>query len=177
LPYRRSCLLEQFWSQISRGENVHPADGKVFERMDPHKHGFRLDCLPSSFGGRLRDALVVLLYLSLGFGEQDVIDAQTDEGKDYYVRRWRGYEPIRDIKVELDVEPNHEFGDYETVKNKIALLNIGALSLGGREELRVTARAAVQPRVTGVGSRRSVPRRRGWQANCSIHAVSVVLGA
>ena len=51
-----------------RGENVHPVDRKVFERMDPHKHGFRLDCLPSSFGGRLRDAPVVLLYLSPGFG-------------------------------------------------------------------------------------------------------------
>jgi hypothetical protein len=71
----------EFWSQISRGENVHPADRKVFERMDPHKHGFRLDCLPSSFGGRLRDALVVLLYLSPGFGEQDVIDAPDRRGE------------------------------------------------------------------------------------------------
>jgi len=70
----------------------------VFQRMDPHKHGFCLDCLPSSFGGRLRDAPVVLLYLSPGFGDQDLIDAQTDKGKDYYVRRWRGSEPIRDIK-------------------------------------------------------------------------------
>jgi len=51
-----------------RGENVHPVDRKVFERMDPHKHGFRLDCLLSSFGGRLRDAPVGLLYLSPGFG-------------------------------------------------------------------------------------------------------------
>jgi hypothetical protein len=88
----------EFWSQISRGENVHPADRKVLDRMNPHKHGFRLDCLPSSFGGRLRDAPVVLLYLSPGFAQQDLVDAQTDEGKDYYVRRWRGYEPIRDIK-------------------------------------------------------------------------------
>ena len=62
----------EFWSQIGWGENVHPADRKVFDRMDPHKHGFRLDCLPSSFGGLLRDAPVVLLYLSPGFGEQDL---------------------------------------------------------------------------------------------------------
>ena len=46
----------EFWSQIGRGENVHPADRKVFDRMDPKRHGFRLDCLPSSFGGRLREA-------------------------------------------------------------------------------------------------------------------------
>ena len=59
----------------------------MFQRMDPHKHGFCLDCLPSSFGGRLRHAPVVLLYLSPGFGDRDLIDAQTDKGKDYYVRR------------------------------------------------------------------------------------------
>jgi hypothetical protein len=99
----------EFWSQIGRGENVHPADRKVFDRMDPQKHGFRLDCLPSSFGGRLRDAPVVLLYLSPGFGDQDLIDAQTDEGKDYYVRRWRGYEPIRDIKSNWMLSRNQEF--------------------------------------------------------------------
>jgi hypothetical protein len=116
----------EFWSQIGRGESVHPGDRKVFDRMDSKKHGFRLDCLPSSFGGRLRDAPVVLLYLSPGFGEQDVIDAQTDEGKDYYVRRWRGYEPVRDIKSNWMLSRTKNFGDYETVKNKIALLNIGA---------------------------------------------------
>ena len=36
----------EFWSQIGWGEHVHPADKKVFERMRPEKHGFRL------FGGR-----------------------------------------------------------------------------------------------------------------------------
>jgi hypothetical protein len=116
----------EFWSQIGRGESVHPRDRKVFDRMNPEKHGFRLDCLPSSFGGRLRDAPVVLLYLSPGFGQQDLVDAQTDEGKDYYVRRWGGYEPIRDIKSNWMLSRTKNFGDYETVKNKIALLNIGA---------------------------------------------------
>src|SRR6516162_8962080 len=95
----------------------------VFQRMDPRKHGFRLDCLPSSFGGRLRDAPVVLLYLSPGFGAQDLDDARTDEGKDYYVRRWKGYEPMRDIKSNWMFSRTKKFGDYQTVKDKIALLN------------------------------------------------------
>jgi hypothetical protein len=121
-----SADIFEFWSQISRGENVHPADRKVFERMDPHKHGFRLDCLPSSFGGRLRDAPIVLLYLSPGFGKQDKVDAQKDEGKDYYVRRWKGYEPIRDIEGNWMWSRTRIFGDYKAVRDKIALLNIGA---------------------------------------------------
>jgi hypothetical protein len=116
----------QFWSQMDRGAYIHPADKKVFDRMRPHKHGFRLDCLPSCFGGRLRDAPVVLLYLSPGFSKQDIIDAKTVEGKDYYVRRWKGYEPIRDIKPNWMVSRIRHFGAYHEVKDKIALLNIGA---------------------------------------------------
>src|SRR6266508_148553 len=68
---RVSQDIFEFWSQIARGEHIHPADKRVFSRMRPEKHGFRLDCLPGCFGGRLRDAPVVLLYLSPGFGEQD----------------------------------------------------------------------------------------------------------
>jgi hypothetical protein len=123
---RLSVDIFEFWSLIGRGENVHPADRSVFARMNPIKHGFRLDCLPSSFGGRLGDAPVVPLYLSPGFGDQDVNDAQTEEGKDYYVRRWAGYEPIRDIKSNWMLSRTKHFGDYDTVRNKIALLNIGA---------------------------------------------------
>jgi hypothetical protein len=121
-----SVDIFEFWSQISRGEHVHPADKSVFARMNPKRHGFCLDCLPSSFGGRLRDAPVVLLYLSPGFGEQDLDDAQTEQGKDYYVRRWLGYEPIRDIKSNWMFRRIKDFGDYQSVKDKIALLNIGA---------------------------------------------------
>jgi hypothetical protein len=49
------------------------------------RHGFRLGCLPAAFGGRLRDAPVVLLYLSPGFSNADLAAAKTEEGKDYYV--------------------------------------------------------------------------------------------
>jgi hypothetical protein len=120
-----SVDIFEFWSQIGRGEHVHPADRSAFARMNPKKHGFRLDCLPSSFGGPLRDAPVVLLYLSPGFSDKDPDDAQTEEGKEYFFRRWRGYEPLRDKSNWLQRRIKN-FGDYETVKNKIALLNIGA---------------------------------------------------
>jgi hypothetical protein len=71
----------EFWSQIGRGENIHPADRSVFSRMNAERHGFRLDCLPAAFDGRLREAPVVLLYLSPGFKERDVTIAKSDEGK------------------------------------------------------------------------------------------------
>jgi hypothetical protein len=119
----------EFWSQIARGEHIHPADKRVFSRMRPEKHGFRLDCLPGCFGGRLRDAPVVLLYLSPGFGKQDVIDAQTEEGKDFYFRRYKGYEPPRDLGAAksswITIRTKH-FGPWEKIRDKIALLNIGA---------------------------------------------------
>jgi len=49
----------EFWSQIKRGETVHPADREVFARINPEKHGFQLDCLPASYGGKLKTAPVV----------------------------------------------------------------------------------------------------------------------
>jgi hypothetical protein len=118
-----------FWSQIGYGEHVHPADKSVFDRMLPENHGFRLDCLPGCFGGRLRDAPVVLLYLSPGFSENDVVDAQTKEGKDFYFRRYQGFEPPRDLgaaKSSWITSRTKRFGNWENIKDKIALLNIGA---------------------------------------------------
>jgi hypothetical protein len=85
-----------FWSQIRRGEKIHPADKEMFRRIDPKKHGFELKCLPACFAGPLRTAPLVLLYLSPGFREEvDFADAKTNLGKDYYFRRWQGNEPLR----------------------------------------------------------------------------------
>jgi hypothetical protein len=73
----------EFWSRIKRGERIHPDDKEVFDRMNPERHGFKLDCLPGCFGGPLKTASVVLLYLSPGYSEADVADAKTEETKDY----------------------------------------------------------------------------------------------
>jgi hypothetical protein len=118
----------EFWSQIDRGAHIHPADRRVFDRIRPEKHGFRLDCLPACFSGRLRDAPVVLLYLSPGFSKQDVLDAKSDEVKDYYAKRWKGYEPMREMGPGVNWMKSRTklFGSFEAIRYKIAVLNIGA---------------------------------------------------
>jgi hypothetical protein len=117
-----------FWSRIQRGAHVHPADVKTFERMDAERHGFQLECLPGCFGGRLKSAPIVLLYLSPGFGDTDVADAESEEGKEYRLRSWQGDEPFRDHGPGKSwlASRTKMFCDYETVKHNFAVLNIGA---------------------------------------------------
>jgi hypothetical protein len=120
--------LFDFWSQIERGAHIHPADVKTFDRMYADRHGFQLNCLPGCFAGKLKSAPVVLLFLSPGFAAADVDDANTEDGKDYRFRSWQGDEPFRDhgpgrVWLASRTKP---FGDYETIKDKFALLNIGA---------------------------------------------------
>jgi hypothetical protein len=74
----------EFWSQIKRGETVHPADREVFARINPEKHGFQLDCLPASYGGKLKTAPVVFLFSSPGYSAFDLEDAQSEQGKETY---------------------------------------------------------------------------------------------
>jgi hypothetical protein len=118
----------EFWSQIGRGEHIHPADKSVFARMRPKKHGFRLDCLPGCYAGRLRDAPIVLLYLSPGFSRRDVAEAKTEEGKDRQALRWKGDTPLRSAAKRSSWMYSRvkHFGDFETIKDKLAVLNIGA---------------------------------------------------
>jgi hypothetical protein len=118
----------EFWTRMKRGDQIHPADKEVFGRMNPEKHGFELDCLPACFAGRLKTATVVLLYLSPGPDQGIADDAKAEETKDYYFRRYQGDEPFRDTGPGRSwVERRTKiFGDYETVRNKFAVLNIGA---------------------------------------------------
>jgi hypothetical protein len=71
---------------------------------------------------------VVLLYLSPGFGEQDVLDAKTDKGKDYYAKRWKGREPMRATGPGATWMKSRTklFGDYEIIRKRVAVLNLGA---------------------------------------------------
>jgi hypothetical protein len=118
----------EFWSRIKRGERIHPDDKEVFDRINPEKHGFKLDCLPGCFAGRLKTASVVLLYLSPGHDQATTDDAKTEESKDYHFRRYQGEEPFRDTGPGRSwVESKTKvFGDYDTVKKHFAVLNIGA---------------------------------------------------
>ncbi|MDN4982219.1 hypothetical protein QY049_03135 [Bradyrhizobium sp. WYCCWR 13022] len=119
----------KFWSRIERGSRIHPADADVFARLGAEKHGFDLRCLPAAFGGPLKTAKVVLLFASPGLSSQlDLSDANTKEGKDYYMRRWKGREPFRDegdgSKWLRSIVKR--FGDYDEIRHKLAVLNIGA---------------------------------------------------
>jgi hypothetical protein len=101
----------------------------VFDRMKPGRHGFNLECLPSCYGGRLKTAPVVFLFLSPGFSSEfDLADAQSDEGKDYCFRKWRGDEPFRDYGPGKDwlASRTKRFADYEVARHNVATLNIGA---------------------------------------------------
>jgi hypothetical protein len=115
-----------FWSQIRRGEKIHPADKHVFRRMNPERHGFQLECLPACFAGPLRTAQVVLLYLSPGFDEAEIARAKTKECRDLYFRRWKGNEPLSDSSTSWFKSRTRNFGDWENVRHKVAILNIGA---------------------------------------------------
>jgi hypothetical protein len=115
----------EFWSRIPRGANVHPADQPIFDRLNPEKHGFQLNCLPASFHGPLRTAPLVLLYLSPGFRPQDATDALKPEVQDYYFRRWKGAEPLQEDSVWAKSRTKC-FGDWNDLRYKVAILNIGA---------------------------------------------------
>jgi hypothetical protein len=119
----------KFWSRIKRGANIHPSDRLVFERMDAERHGFKLKCLPACFAGSLRTAPVVLLYLSPGYDKREEAAAKRKEVQDKYWRRWRGREPLSDGDgpgSKWFRSRTRVFGDYEIVRKKVAILNIGA---------------------------------------------------
>ncbi|HRJ67929.1 MAG TPA: hypothetical protein PLW48_12405, partial [Alphaproteobacteria bacterium] len=55
--------------------------------------------------------------------------ADSDEGRDYYFRKWQGNEPLRTSGGEGEKwlrSRTRTFGDYEAVRNHLAILNIGA---------------------------------------------------
>lgn len=117
-----------FWEQINPEHKRHPADKAVLCRV---QHGFDLNCLPSAYMGPLKTAPVVLLYLSPGWSQRDVDEANTPEAQNRYVEQRGGTAP-------LPTEGEHPeawnwwrsrtqvFGDWTDLRDKIAVLNIGA---------------------------------------------------
>ena len=118
----------QFWSGIRLKGGAHPADYEVLKRV---QHNFDLRCLPACFYGPLKRAPVVLLFLSPRLSPQDYDDAKSKEGRARYRRTWQGAEPLR------GPEEHHKawewwssgtkcFGDWQDLRTKVAILNIGA---------------------------------------------------
>ena len=115
-----------FWAVVRRSDRVHAADRDVFARVK--NHGFDLKCLPGCFGGKLRTAPVVLLYLSPGWSKQDRIEAKSKKVQDYYMHRRGGHEPFRTEGAGTKWVKSRTkcFGDWDRIGSKIAILNIGA---------------------------------------------------
>jgi hypothetical protein len=120
--------LFKFWSVVGSADKVHPDDRCVLERVN---HGFNLNCLPANFMGRLRDAPVVLLYLSSGFTDDDLAEAQSERGQNRYMRTRQGYEPLPGPNDHKGAwrwweSRTRRFGDWSKLQSKVAVLNIGS---------------------------------------------------
>jgi hypothetical protein len=126
-----------FWSEIPDTAYEHPDDREVLRRMD---HGFHPKCLPAAYSGPLRDAPVVLLFLSPGLDESaeagDVEHSASKKGRRYYAsqRNGRGklpskdehpsaYKWLRRVLRQFGIETD---ADYEHARAKVATMNIGA---------------------------------------------------
>ena len=120
----------QFWSERNIGPSdcMHPADAWILDNVD---HGFDLECLPCPFGGRLRDAPVVLLYLSPGWSKEEVRKAKDPTYQTVYMRRRRGRLGLQGPDINYKsaqwwMSRTKCFGAPDKVRSKIAILNIGA---------------------------------------------------
>jgi hypothetical protein len=120
----------KFWAQLRPGQKIHPADKEAFKRINSKRHGFQLECLPGNFGGCLRTAPVVLLYLSPGFSEFDLADAKDPAGRRYHFQKLKGRAPFSDDpkrpgNVWLKSR-TRLFGGWQMVRKRLAVVNIGA---------------------------------------------------
>jgi hypothetical protein len=128
--------LFRFWSTLKvdelrfgSGQFAHPTDQWVLSRV---KHGFDLSCWPGCFSGRLKEAPIVLLYLSPGLSKRDRINARNRARREMYADREFGRRPLSDRDHHAEAwkwwrdrtrvfEP-----DWEIARNAFAILNIGA---------------------------------------------------
>ncbi len=123
--------LFDFWAECQPADRIHPRDRPVFARPFVGDMGFDLRCLPACFAGRLRTAPVVLLYLSPGWRQLDVDEADSPTAQVRYADRRKGDRPLDGE----DEHPHHFewwsrrtklYGPPEVVSDKVAFLNLGA---------------------------------------------------
>jgi hypothetical protein len=118
----------KFWKNVDKSATIHPADKPIFDRLKK-AHGFDLRCLPLNFAGRLRDAPVVLLYLSPGFAEIDIKIARSKAGQEHLARQRTGRAGLADLNpAAARWRAGHLgwLGDPEQLREKVAIANIGA---------------------------------------------------
>ena len=123
-----SMDIFQFWSEVGESDKVHPKDRYVLDRV---RYNFDLKCLPGCFMGPLRTAPVVLLYLSPGWHESDIVEATSPEGCDRHYQRRKGCQSLpgpddHRATWEWWRARTRVFGEWEQLRTKIAILNICA---------------------------------------------------
>lgn len=120
----------KFWSGIGRDAHIHPRDEAVFKRLSENGHRFNHNSLPGCFMGRLRDAPVVLLFMSPGFSPEDEVSANDPEWQDWHFRQRSGYEPLPDVKTPAGqwwTKRVKVFGLTPAIAaSRVAFLNIGS---------------------------------------------------
>src|SRR5580658_853884 len=118
-----------FWAEIGPARKIHPRDKAVLARIK--NHGFNLECLPHCFAGPLRTAKVVLLYLSPGLDKFDLREARSPAGRRRMMESRRGYRELpgpdeHEAAWKWWRSRTQDFGDWEEIRSKVAVLNIGA---------------------------------------------------
>ena len=119
-----------FWSKIGPSAKIHPNDREVFQRFGK-KHGFDHQCLPHSFAGPLRKAKIVLLYLSPGLDDFDLEEAKTQKGRKRMMENRSGNQELPGPDEHKPAwrwwkSRTKDFGNWEELRSKVAVLNIGA---------------------------------------------------
>ncbi|HZG29206.1 MAG TPA: hypothetical protein VE079_12165 [Ensifer sp.] len=120
--------LFNYWKDVQPHERFHPEDKPVLDRIS---HGFDLNCLPANFDGPLKTAPVVLLYLSPGWNQRDVDEANDQQVQQRYFERRLGHRALTSenenvLHFRWRQSRTKLFGDCSDIREKIAVLNICA---------------------------------------------------
>lgn len=119
--------LVEYWSRLAPSDLIHPADQTVWQRLGP---AFS-PCLPTPYYGRIADAPVVLLFLSPGQSDQDLIEADDPNAQQRYHRVRAGQQPLASREEwpglwEWWTTRTRAFGPPEELQEHVAVLNISA---------------------------------------------------
>ena len=116
----------KFWSGVKGNARIHPKDRSILRQVS---HSFDLRCLLHPFGGPLKNARIVLLYLAPGFSKEDLKVAKSKRAYKRNARVFRGTEPLSRPKDHVAgakwvTSRTKSFGDYETLRSKLAVLEL-----------------------------------------------------
>lgn len=118
--------LFAFWADVSPSDFIHPRDRRVLSRID---HSFSENVLPTPFFGPLRTARIVLLYLSPGLDDQDVVLAKQPVEQARFLATMKGTAPLPGPDDHLPAwkwwsSRTRRFGPWERMRNEVAVLDI-----------------------------------------------------